>query len=465
MRKAALHNLGCKVNAYETEAMQQQLEAAGYEIVSFQEQADVYVINTCSVTNIADRKSRQMLHRAKKMNPRGVVVAAGCYVQAAKESLIADKAVDLVIGNNRKKELAEILEDYFAKAGEGGEENREDTENAKACSYVIDIGKTREYEPLSIEKDAEHTRAFIKIQDGCNQFCSYCIIPYTRGRVRSRKPEEVIGEARRLAQAGYREVVLTGIHLSSYGLDFPEEEREGLLGLLTKLDQIPDLQRIRLGSLEPRIITEDFVKTLSGLRTICPHFHLSLQSGCDETLKRMNRHYTVRQYEEGCRLLREWFDRPAITTDVIAGFPQETEEEFQKTVEFLKKIHFYEIHVFKYSRRAGTRAAAMEGQLPEAVKAARSDLLLTLEQKMSREYRQSFLGEDREVLLEEKVTIEGEEYLIGHTREYVKAALPWKQESKFLEGRLVTGRLISMINPETLLLQIEAPLDESPKVV
>ena len=313
MRKAALHNLGCKVNAYETEAMQQQLEAAGYEIVSFQEQADVYVINTCSVTNIADRKSRQMLHRAKKMNPRGVVVAAGCYVQAAKESLIADKAVDLVIGNNRKKELAEILEDYFAKAGEGGEENREDTESAKACSYVIDIGKTREYEPLSIEKDAEHTRAFIKIQDGCNQFCSYCIIPYTRGRVRSRKPEEVIGEARRLAQAGYREVVLTGIHLSSYGLDFPEEEREGLLGLLIKLDQIPDLQRIRLGSLEPRIITEDFVKTLSGLRTICPHFHLSLQSGCDETLKRMNRHYTVRQYEEGCRLLREWFDRPAIT--------------------------------------------------------------------------------------------------------------------------------------------------------
>lgn len=443
MRKAALHNLGCKVNAYETEAMEQQLEAAGYEIVSFQEKADVYVVNTCSVTNIADRKSRQMLHRAKKMNPNGVVVAVGCYVQAAQESLKSDQSVDLIIGNNRKKDLVEILKDYFEKTAE---------QKPAEHSYMIEIGKTREYEALSIEKDAEHTRAFIKIQDGCNQFCSYCIIPYTRGRVRSRQPEEVVREAELLARKGYQEVVLTGIHLSSYGLDFPGQEKEDLQKLLIKLDQIPGLKRIRLGSLEPRIITEDFVKTLSGLRTICPHFHLSLQSGCDETLKRMNRHYTTRQYEEGCQLLRQWFDRPAITTDVIVGFPQETEEEFQKTVEFLRRIHFYEMHIFKYSKRAGTKAASMEGQLTEAQKAARSDLLLKLDQEMSKEYRQSFLGEEKEVLLEEKVTIEGTSYLIGHTREYVKAALPWKAGTEKPEGQIITGTLLSMINEEFLLL-------------
>lgn len=443
MRKAALHNLGCKVNAYETEAMEQQLEAAGYEIVSFQEKADVYVVNTCSVTNIADRKSRQMLHRAKKMNPNGVVVAVGCYVQSAQESLKSDQSVDLIIGNNRKKDLVEILKDYFEKQSE---------QKPAEYSYTIDIGKTREYEALSIEKDAEHTRAFIKIQDGCNQFCSYCIIPYTRGRVRSRQPEEVIREAELLARRGYQEVVLTGIHLSSYGLDFPEQEKEDLQKLLIKLDQIPGLKRIRLGSLEPRIITEDFVKTLSALRTICPHFHLSLQSGCDETLKRMNRHYTTRQYEEGCQLLRQWFDRPAITTDVIVGFPQETEEEFQKTVEFLKRIHFYEMHIFKYSKRAGTKAASMEGQLTESQKASRSDCLLQLEQEMSKKYRQSFIGEEKEVLLEEKVTIEGTSYLIGHTREYVKAALPWKAGIEKLEGQIITGPLPSMINEEILLL-------------
>lgn len=433
MRKAALHNLGCKVNAYETEAMQQLLEEAGYEIVPFQEKADVYVINTCSVTNIADRKSRQMLHRAKKMNPDAVVVAAGCYVQAAGEELKKDAAIDVIIGNNRKKDLVPLLDEYFA-----GKHVEED--------FLIDIGKTREYEALHINKIADHTRAFIKIQDGCNQFCSYCIIPYTRGRVRSRKPEEIMEEIKGLVDKGYREVVLTGIHLSSYGLDL---DGITLLDLMVKIDKIQGLERLRLGSLEPRIVTEEFTRTLAGLRTICPHFHLSLQSGCDATLKRMNRRYTTEEYEKGCQILRKYFDRPAITTDVIVGFPQETEEEFAQTVEFLKRIHFYEMHVFKYSRRAGTRAADMPGQLTENQKGQRSDVLLKLDQEMSLEYRKSFLGEEKEVLMEEKIVIDGTEYLVGHTREYVKAAIPWEEGKK---GAMITGTMASMLNDEVFLL-------------
>ena len=433
MRKAALHNLGCKVNAYETEAMQQLLEEAGYEIVPFQEKADVYVINTCSVTNIADRKSRQMLHRAKKMNPDAVVVAAGCYVQAAGEELKKDAAIDVIIGNNRKKDLVPLLDEYFA-----GKHVEEDS--------LIDIGKTREYEALHINKIADHTRAFIKIQDGCNQFCSYCIIPYTRGRVRSRKPEEIMEEIKGLVDKGYREVVLTGIHLSSYGLDL---DGITLLDLMVKIDKIQGLERLRLGSLEPRIVTEEFTRTLASLRTICPHFHLSLQSGCDATLKRMNRRYTTEEYEKGCQILRKYFDRPAITTDVIVGFPQETEEEFAKTIEFLKRIHFYEMHVFKYSRRAGTRAADMPGQLTENQKGHRSDVLLKLDQEMSLEYRKSFLGEEKEVLMEEKIVIDGTEYLVGHTREYVKAAIPWEEGKK---GAMITGTMASMLNDEVFLL-------------
>ena len=433
MRKAALHNLGCKVNAYETEAMQQLLEEAGYEIVPFQDKADVYVINTCSVTNIADRKSRQMLHRAKKMNPDAVVVAAGCYVQAAGEELKKDAAIDVIIGNNRKKDLVPLLDEYFA-----GKHVEEDS--------LIDIGKTREYEALHINKIADHTRAFIKIQDGCNQFCSYCIIPYTRGRVRSRKPEEIMEEIKGLVDKGYREVVLTGIHLSSYGLDL---DGITLLDLMVKIDKIQGLERLRLGSLEPRIVTEEFTRTLAGLRTICPHFHLSLQSGCDATLKRMNRRYTTEEYEKGCQILRKYFDRPAITTDVIVGFPQETEEEFARTVEFLKRIHFYEMHVFKYSRRAGTRAADMPGQLTENQKGQRSDVLLKLDQEMSLEYRRSFLGEEKEVLMEEKIVIDGTEYLVGHTREYVKAAIPWEEGKK---GAMITGTMAFMLNDEVFLL-------------
>ena len=438
MRKAALHNLGCKVNAYETEAMQQILEAAGYEIVPFQDQADVYIINTCSVTNIADRKSRQMLHRAKKKNPAAVVVAAGCYVQAAAEALKQDLAVDIMIGNNKKTELARILADYFASASN------------PAGEYVINIAETNEYEPLGIDRIAGHTRAFIKVQDGCNQFCSYCIIPYTRGRVRSRKPAEVEAEVRRLVAQGYQEIVLTGIHLSSYGVDFPAAEGENLLGLMQRLHDVAGLRRIRLGSLEPRIITEAFVRELAKLEKICPHFHLSLQSGCDATLKRMNRHYTTAEYEAGCQLLREVFGNPAITTDVIVGFPGETEEEFAQTRAFLERIRFYEMHVFKYSRRAGTRAAAMPDQVPEPVKSGRSDVLLALERQMSADYRRSFIGTRREVLLEEPVTVQGQNYMAGYTREYVKAVCPCIDGGK---NTMIQGVLTAMLDDQTLVIE------------
>lgn len=439
MRKAALHNLGCKVNSYETEAMQQLLENAGYEIVPFTEEADVYIINTCSVTNIADKKSRQMLHRAKNMNPDSVVVAAGCYVQAAGEELKKDVAVDLIIGNNKKTELVSILDDYFSDREEALEET------------VIDIRGTREYESLSIDKIADHTRAFIKIQDGCNQFCSYCIIPYTRGQVRSRKPEEVVEEIKRLTATGFKEVVLTGIHLSSYGKDFPVEEKITLLDLIIKIHEVEGLKRIRLGSLEPRIVTEEFAKELSKLSKICPHFHLSLQSGCDATLKRMNRHYSAKEFYHCCDILREAFPNPAITTDVIVGFPGETEEEFAITREYLEKVRFYEMHVFKYSKRNGTKAADMPDQVPEQVKSVRSNELLTLEKKMSHDYRKSYLGSTTEVLMEEAYEWNGTRYMIGHTREYVKAAVPFKEG---LKGALLTGTLTEMLNDEVLLLNL-----------
>ena len=435
MRTAALHNLGCKVNSYETEAMQQLLEEAGYEIVSFHEKADVYIINTCSVTNIADRKSRQMLHRAKKQNPEAVVVAAGCYVQSAAEELKADLAVDVIIGNNKKQDLVPILEEYF--------KDRTDS------SHVIEINETHEYERLSIHKIADHTRAFLKVQDGCNQFCSYCIIPYTRGRVRSRRPEEVVAEVRELAAAGYQEVVLTGIHLSSYGVDFKEEENENLLSLIRQVHEVEGIRRIRLGSLEPRIITDDFAKALASMPKFCPHFHLSLQSGCDETLKRMNRHYTTEEYAAGCDILRRYFDNPAITTDVIVGFPGETEEEFEATKAFLERIGFYEMHIFKYSRRAGTRADRMPEQVPEQIKNVRSEALLLLEKQMSKAYRESFLGKKKTVLLEEKTEIGGRAYMIGHTMEYVKAVVPYADD---LKNKMTEGVLKEALNDEVLLL-------------
>ncbi len=438
MRKAALHNLGCKVNYYETEAMAQLLEKAGYEIVAFEDVADVYVVNTCSVTNIADRKSRQMLHRAKKRNPQAVVVAAGCYVQAAGEELEKDPAVDLMVGNNKKADLPRILEKFFS----GRELEQEE--------YLMDMAKAGWYEGLNIHKVTGHTRAFIKIQDGCDQFCSYCIIPYTRGRVRSRNPEEIVREVENLGSQGYQEMVLTGIHLSSYGADFGEGG-SALLDLLARLDKVPGVRRLRLGSLEPRVVTEEFAGTLAGLKTICPHFHLSLQSGSDSVLKRMNRHYTAAQYSQVCGILRKWFDHPAITTDVITGFPGETEEEFRETEDFLRAIRFYETHIFKYSKREGTRAAKMEGQVEESVKAARSDRLLAMGAAMSLEYRKSFLGQEKEVLLEEKTVAGGREYLTGYTREYVKAAIPWDES---LKGKLVTGVFQEMLTDEMALIKL-----------
>ena len=438
MRKAAFHNLGCKVNSYETEAMQQLLEDAGYEIVPFREGADVYIINTCSVTNVADRKSRQMLHRAKKMNPSAAVVAVGCYVQAAGAELKKDEAVDLIVGNNQKKDLVQILDDYFADHENSGE--------------ILDIGHSQEYEELHIRRIADHTRAFIKVQDGCNQFCSYCIIPYTRGRVRSRRPEDIEHEVRGIAEAGYKEIVLTGIHLSSYGVDFKDEQQENLLTLIKRLDQIPGIERLRLGSLEPRIVTREFAKELARLRTICPHFHLSLQSGCDATLKRMNRRYNAAEYQACCEILREEFDNPAITTDVIVGFPGETEEEFAETERFLKAIHFYEMHIFKYSRRAGTRAADMPDQVPEGTKSVRSDILLALEKQQSLEYRWRFLGTEEEILLEEPIEIDGTKYMMGHTRQYVKGAVPYKEG---LKNKTVKGIFTKALNEEVLLLEKE----------
>ena len=438
MRKAALHNLGCKVNSYETEAMQQLLEAAGYEIVDFEDQADVYIINTCSVTNMADKKSRQMLHRAKAKNPDAVVVAAGCYVQAAGEKLKEDEAIDLVIGNNKKADLIPLLEECLA--------GREVTDS------IIDISATHEYESLHIAKQADHTRAFIKVQDGCNQFCSYCIIPYTRGRVRSRRPEGVVSEVLELTANGYQEIVLTGIHLSSYGVDFKGENID-FLYLIKLLHEIEGVKRLRFGSLEPRVITEEFAKELSKLDKICPHFHLSLQSGCDETLKRMNRHYTADEYYNGCEILRKYFKNPAITTDVIVGFAGETEEEFAATKKFLEKVNFYEMHVFKYSRRAGTRADKMPNQVPEQIKTRRSAELLALEAEMSRKYRESFLGQETEVLLEEPVTINGEQYMIGHTKEYVKVVVPLDEtRPEIAKNNFVTGVMKEFLTDEVIKL-------------
>lgn len=432
MKKAALHNLGCKVNAYETEAMQKMLEDAGYEIVPFSDVADVYVINTCSVTNMADRKSRQMLHKAKHKNENAIVVATGCYVQTKEQEALKDLAIDIVIGNNKKHELIDRI-NAFKKNGENAD--------------VIDINDNKqEFEELFIEETAEHTRAFIKVQDGCNQFCSYCIIPYARGRVRSRKISNVIEEVKRLAGNGFKEVVLTGIHLSSYGIDC----EDSLLNLIKEVHKIDGISRIRLGSLEPKIITEEFVKELSKLPKICPHFHLSLQSGCDETLKRMNRKYTTSEYENGCNILRKYFDHPAITTDVIVGFPGETEEEFNNTKEFLERIHFYEMHIFKYSKRQGTRAATMENQVPEEIKTKRSAQLISLGNKMSKEFRDYYLGQEQEVLFEEKTIINSKEMYIGYTKEYVKVAV---ESERMLENQLVKGKITGFADDNVYIME------------
>ncbi len=448
-KKAALHNLGCKVNAYETDAMQQLLEDAGYEIVSFSDAADVYIINTCSVTNMADRKSRQMIHRAKKRNADAVVVAAGCYVQTCTEQVLQDLSVDIVIGNNKKHELVNRIEKFLEK--------RKETKREKEVSCIDINDGVQEYESLVVRKTAEHTRAFIKVQDGCNQFCSYCIIPFARGRVRSRSIEDVVFEVKQLAEAGYREVVLTGIHLSSYGLHENynvvyrhEVVQEQLLSLVEAVAALPGISRIRLGSLEPQVITEDFARRLSEIQEICPHFHLSLQSGCDATLGRMNRKYSAAEYKKGCGILRRYFDNPAITTDVIVGFPGETEEEFETTKRFLEDIGFYEMHIFKYSKRKGTKAATMPNQVPEEIKTSRSEVLLALAKEMSRQYRESFVGKKAEVLLETPLHIQNEEYYTGYTKEYIRVGIKGENLGA---NQIVTGQISNHLNEEIYCLQ------------
>jgi threonylcarbamoyladenosine tRNA methylthiotransferase MtaB len=445
-KKVAFLTLGCKVNSYETEAMEQLFQQAQANIVNFDDIADIYVVNTCTVTNIADRKSRQMLHKAKKKNNEAVVIAVGCYVQAAKETLLEDTAIDLVIGNNRKKDIISIVNRYYTD---------------KDAYDILDIAEDGFYEELSIQSVKEKTRAYIKIQDGCNQYCSYCIIPYTRGRIRSRKQEDIVEEVVRLVEHGYKEIVLTGIHISSYGFDtktVPEQanlkaldESMPLLSLLEKLNQIKGLERIRLGSLEPRIITENFVKTLVSLEKFCPHFHLSLQSGCDETLKRMNRKYTTEEYYQSCQLLRTYFEKPAITTDVIVGFPQETEEEFLITKQFLEKISFAQMHIFQYSKRKGTKAEVMSGQVPEEQKHKRSEILIELERKLRLKFLEQFIHTEEIILTEEEVNIEGKSYMIGHNERYVRIAF---SAENCLSNELIKVKTVGFLKDDILLSEI-----------
>lgn len=461
MKNVAFHNLGCKVNSYELDVVQQNFVKRGYKIVPFDQMADIYVINTCTVTNIADRKSRQMIHRARKQNPLAIVVALGCYVQTGKEKDGLDADIDIAIGNNRKKDTVKIVEEYLQKhygaggmirdgheAGRAQETLRRAKAACKTERNILDIAHTCEYEEMTLEQTVEHTRAYIKIQDGCNQFCSYCIIPFARGRVRSRSGEDICKEIEGLAKKGCCEFVLTGIHISSYGMDF--KEKTSLLDLILQIRKIEGVKRIRLGSLEPRIVTEEFAKALGGIEEICPHFHLSLQSGCDETLKRMNRHYTAAEYKDGVDRLRKYFDAPAITTDVIVGFPGETDEEFARTEAFLRETGFFEMHIFPYSAREGTVAAKMKGQVPGEIKKSRSRRLLELEKEQSVQYRRQFVGCEETVLFEETKVIGGQPYQVGHTARYVKAA---KKTDDDLAGRMVQGRITGMLNEEVLLME------------
>ena len=489
-KRVAFHNLGCKVNSYELDIMRQILRDEGFAEVSFQEEADIYVVNTCTVTNIADRKSRQMLHRAKKQNPQSVVIAVGCYVETDPARVEADDAIDLVIGNNKKTQIGQILRDFLEKRE--GLKEAAGKEGPKP-SFREDLTCAPSFEEMHLTSPG-HTRAYIKIQDGCNQFCSYCIIPFARGRIRSRARSEILREVRGLVAGGIREVVLTGIHVSSYGLDLaadseeeeadtgrrnrvpgavpfdPDRAGSALLGLLAELNAVEGLKRIRLSSLEPRIMTERFIAALSGLEKVCPHFHLSLQSGCDATLRRMNRHYTTAEYMQSVELLRKYYDRPAVTTDVIVGFPGETEEEFEATCAFLEEIRFYEIHVFRYSRRNGTAAAKMPNQVPESVKALRSDRLLAMTAAQAADFRAQFEGEEETILLEEICEHGGTSFWTGSTARYVTGAVPAGQlqqggcggaldpEPENLSGTLVTGsfsgKVIRLSRGDAMLFRV-----------
>jgi len=436
MKTVAFHNLGCKVNAYEMDIMQQKFTENGFRVVPFGEKSDVCVINTCTVTNIADRKSRQMLHKAKTLNPDTIVIATGCYVQTDTENVEKDPSVDIAIGNNKKAQIVEILNEYLEKHNK--------------MSEVIDINHTGEYESMFLTDASERTRAYIKIQDGCNQFCSYCLIPYARGRVRSRDMEEILKEIDTLSRKGFKEFVLTGIHVSSYGITNPNDLSENKLAdLLERIQELPEVKRIRLSSLEPRVVTEEFAKRISKLSKLCPHFHLSLQSGSAGTLKRMNRHYTPEQYMEGVRLLREYFDDPAITTDVIVGFPGETEEEFEESYRFAKEVGFYEMHIFKYSKRKGTVAEKLPNQVKDADKDERSERMIILSEKLSEEFRQRHIGKTTEVLFEESKVIDGKTYMMGLTPEYIKVA---KETEEDLENEILTETIKGFMSEELMYL-------------
>lgn len=415
-KTVAAITLGCKVNQYETDSMLELLSEMGAIIVEPSQKADIYIINTCSVTNMADRKSRQMIHRAKKQNPESLIVAVGCYVQAEREKLETDENIDIIISNNRKKEIGVIICDYLS--------------NKRELDNFTDISAEQEYEALSLSHTITHTRAYVKIQDGCNQFCSYCIIPYVRGRIRSRQPEAIVEEIEKLSDSGNgaKEVILTGIHISSYGMD--KENGIGLLELIKRISKIKSIERIRLGSLEPTIITEDFVRELSSMDKVCPHFHLSLQSGCNSVLKRMNRKYTCEQYLEKCDLLRRYYDRPALTTDVIVGFPGETEEEFEETLRYLTELKLYEMHIFKYSPRKGTVAASMPNPVKPEIKDKRSEILIACGAKNKALYEEQFKGETLSVLVEEIVEKAGKSYLRGHTERYMDVLIDCQDMEK-----------------------------------
>ena len=463
-KRAALHNLGCKVNAYETDSMAALLKQAGFEIVPFSEPADVYVINTCSVTNIADRKSRQMIHRARKMNPGAVVIAAGCYVQTAIDKTGLQIDADIILGTGRKQEIVheierfeerretESYEEVQERLPETGKQCRADL-SVQSVVDVADLRKLGKPEKMVLPKVEGHTRAYIKVQDGCDMYCSYCIIPYARGHVRSRKMEDIVQELTHLAEEGTSEVVLTGIHLSSYGVDFPEsdgstwQERSGLIELVERVAEINGIERIRLGSLEPTIITEETAARLSQIGKLCPHFHLSLQSGCSRTLQRMNRKYTPEEFAQTCALLRRYFRHPAICTDIITGFPGETEEDFEECRSFVEKMHFFETHIFPYSRREGTRAAAFPDQIPEAVKKERGAVLRDLDRKRREEFLKYYCGMPMEVLFEETVTEGGRSWWLGHGKEYQKVLLPADDPGIPAEG--LSNRILS-VKPEKI---------------
>ena len=455
MKTVAFHTLGCKVNTYETEAMQQLMESAGYRCVEFGERADVYIVNTCSVTNIADRKSRQMLHRARKMNEEAIVVAAGCYVESAKNKIDEDLSIDIIVGNNNKNDIVNIINEYL--------------QDKIKNKFIIDINKETEYEEFNISKINDHTRAFIKVQDGCNQFCSYCIIPFTRGRVRSRKMENIIDEVKSLSASGYKEIVLTGIHLSSYGVDFLDESynkrmekltqteesdeefvtKNELLCLIENIANIEGIERVRIGSLEPRIIQENFIKSLSKIDKFCPHFHLSLQSGCDKTLKSMNRKYTADEFYEGVKLIRKYFASPAITTDIIVGFPGETKKDFEESKTFVEKVKFYETHIFPYSIREGTKAANMP-QVDGNEKVRRANILNEINLKNQKEFRALRIGKEDELLCEEIFIKDGIGYFTGYTKEYVKVAV---LNSDLKTNDIVSGRIVDFLTDDILLLE------------